>query len=519
MKKRIIIGVIILAIAALAVWWYVAASKKPQVATVKATRGNITETVLVTGTTTPMQSVDLSFEQTGKVSAVYVSVGDKVKAGQPLVELDKSGLLAQLAQANAAVASAQAQLDGVKSGTRPEQIAIQEVRVANAQVALSQAQKTMLDALIDANAKATDALRNKTDEDFSNPQTGNPTLNFSSTNPQDNIDLVNDKVASERMLAKWNASLGGLTVDSDLAAAGSDAKTYLNTIKSFLDLLAGALNSAIPASAASQASVAAYKIDAAAARSELGLAISGVGSSETGLSSAQANLSLENNNLTLQQAGSTPQQIASQQALVDQAKANIQGIQVLLGKTVLRSPIDGVITVQGAKLGQIVTVTTAAIANSSLISIISLKQLEIDADIPEVDIGRLALGQTVSITFDALQGETFKGSVMEIDPAETIIGGVVNYKIKVALASTDPRIKSGLTANLSIQTAVRSNVVLLPQYAIQQNNQGPFVRVINGNTSQDVPVKLGIRGQDGNVEIISGVTEGQAVQNIGLNPQ
>lgn len=518
MKKRIIIGIVIIAVAALGVWWYLAASKKPIVATVKATRGDITETVLVTGTTKPIQSVDLSFEQVGKVSAVYVQVGDKVKVGQALVELEKGGLLAQLAQAEAAVASAQAQLDELKSGTRPEQIAVQEVRVANAQVALSQAGKTLLDAMVDADAKATDAMRNKTDENFTNPLSDNPTLNFSSTNAQYNIDLVNKKIAVENSLSKWESSLNALTVDSDLLGASADANKYLNDIKSFLDELVDALNIAIPVSAASQNGINTYKIDAAAARSELGLAISEVETAETGLRSAQANLSLEQNNLTLDKAGNTPQTIAAQQAVVDQAKAGIQGIQVQLGKTVLRSPIDGVITVQGAKLGQIVTVTTSAIANSSLISIISLKQLEIDADIPEVDIGRLALGQPVSITFDALPGETFKGSVMEIDPAETIIGGVVNYQIKVALNSTDSRIKSGLTANLSIQTAVRTGVVLLPQYAIQQNNQGPFVRVVNGNTTSDVPVKLGIRGTDGNVEIVSGVAEGQEVQNVGLNP-
>ena len=519
MKKRIVIGAIILAVAALIVWGYVASRSKPSVPTVKATMGNITETVLVTGTTKPMQSVDLSFEQTGKVSAVYVKVGDNVKVGQPLVELEKSGLLAQLAQAEAGVASAQAQLDQLKSGTRPEQIAIEEVRVANAQVALSQAEKTLLDALVDANAKATDALRNKTDENFTNPLSNNPALNFSSTNAQYNIDLVNKKVTVENSLAAWNSSLNAMTVDSDLLVGSADAKKYLNEIKSFLDELVDALNTAIPVSTVSQTNINAWKIDAASARSELGLAISGVGTAETGLQSAQANLSLEQNNLALDKAGSTADAIAAQQALVDEAKANVQGIQVLLGKTVLRSPIDGVVTVQGAKLGQIVTVTTAAIANSSLISIISLKQLEIDADIPEVDIGRLALAQPVAITFDALPGENFKGSVMEIDPAETIIGGVVNYQIKVALDSTDSRIKSGLTANLSIQTAIKDNVVLLPQYAIMQNDRGTFVRVITGKTTQDMPVKLGIRGQDGNVEIVSGVAAGQEVQNIGLNPQ
>jgi HlyD family secretion protein len=519
MKKRIVIGVIILVVAALAVWGYMASRSKQSVPTVKATLGDVTSAVMVTGTTTPTQSVDLSFEQTGKVSAVYVNVGDKVKAGQPLVELEKSGLLAQLAQATAAVASAQAQLDGLKSGTRPEQIAIEEVRVANAQVALNQAEKTLTDSMVDANAKATDAVRGKTDEDFTNPQSNDPTLNFQSTNSQYNIDLVNQKPAIEKTLTSWRAELNALTADSDLLVESAASKTDLNQIKAFVDELVDALNTAISVSAVSQSNIGVYKIDAAAARTELGLAVSEVGTAETGLQSAQANLSLEQNNLALDKAGSTPDAIAAAQALVDEAKANVEGIQVLLGKTLLRSPIDGVVTVQGAKLGQIVTVTTAAIANSSLISIISLKQLEIDADIPEVNIGSLALGQTVNITFDALPGEDFKGSVMEINPAETIIGGVVNYQIKVALDSTDPRIKSGLTANLSIITAVKKNVVLLPQYAILQNNGGTFVRIVSGTTTKDIPVKLGIRGQDGNVEIVSGVSEGEAVQNIGLNPQ
>jgi HlyD family secretion protein len=519
MKKRIVIGVIILIVAVLGIWWFVASRTKPSVPTVKATLGDVTSSVMVTGTTTPTQSVDLSFEQTGKVSAVYVNVGDKVTVGEPLVELEKSGLLAQLAQATASVASAQAQLDELKSGTRPEQIAIEEVRVANAQVALSQAQKSMMDTLVDANAKAIDIMHNKTDEDFTNPQTNDPTLNFSATDPQYGIDLVTEKTAIENALALWGTSLNAMTADSDLLSASADAKKYLSQIKTFIDKLNSALDTAIPVSAASQANVAVWKVDAGAARTELGQAISEVGAAETGLQTAGSALTLEQNNLALDNAGSTPDQIAAAQALVDEAKANVAGIQVQLGKTVLRSPIDGVITVQGAKLGQIVTVTTAAIANSSLISIISLKQLEIDADIPEVNIGSLALGQTVNITFDALPGENFTGSVMEIDPAETIIGGVVNYQIKIALDSTDPRIKSGLTANLSIITAVKMNVVLLPQYAILQNNGGTFVRVVSGTTTKDIPVKLGIRGQDGNVEIVSGVTEGESVQNIGLNPQ
>ena len=65
MKKRIVIGVIILIVAVLGIWWFVASRTKPSVPTVKATLGDVTSSVMVTGTTTPTQSVDLSFEQTG----------------------------------------------------------------------------------------------------------------------------------------------------------------------------------------------------------------------------------------------------------------------------------------------------------------------------------------------------------------------------------------------------------------------------------------------------------------------
>jgi len=513
MKKTIIIIAVLAAAAGLIVWGVIASRNKPSFATVKATQGDITETVLVTGTTKPTQSVDLSFERTGKVSVVYVQVGDKVKAGQALVELEKGDVLAQLAQSQAALAVQQAQLDALKTGTRPEEIAVQEVTVANAQIADTQARKSLLDTLDDAYAKADDAARGKTDENFTNPRTSTPTLNFQSINAQYSIDLQNKKVIIENSLNSWKLGLAALTTASDLLTASADAQNRLAVIQDFLDELVAALNNVVPGSATATAT---WKTDAAAARTELGAAVSSLAASETALRSADSAMMLAQKNLALAKAGSTPEQIASQEAAVRQAQASVQSVQVALSKTILRSPIDGVITVQGAKLGQIVTVTTASAANQSLISIISEKKLEIDAYVPEVDIGHLALGQPVKITFDALPGENFSGKVMEIDPAETVIGGVVNYQIKISLDSSDQRIKSGLTANLSVQTALKKNVILLPQYAILQNDNGIFVRIPEGKTTKDVPVKLGIRGQDGSVEIVSGVEAGTEVVNIGM---
>ena len=135
------------------------------------------------------------------------------------------------------------------------------------------------------------------------------------------------------------------------------------------------------------------------------------------------------------------------------------------------------------------------------------------ADFTEAQV---ALKNKITMTFDAFTNETFTGSVFYIDPAQTTTGGVVGYKIKVALDKKDSRMKSGLTANMNIETRHKDNVLILPQYAILQNDKGTFVEILQNSKVKDLPVTLGLQDQKGNVEIISGVTLGEAVLNIGL---
>jgi len=107
--------------------------------------------------------------------------------------------------------------------------------------------------------------------------------------------------------------------------------------------------------------------------------------------------------------------------------------------------------------------------------------------------------------------------VFYIAPSETNTQGVVSYAIKISFDKADARLKSGLTANVTIETKHKDNVLLLPQYAILQNDAGTFVQTLeNGKTVKEIPVTLGIRDQNGDVEIVSGVSEGMQVLNIGL---
>jgi len=133
-----------------------------------------------------------------------------------------------------------------------------------------------------------------------------------------------------------------------------------------------------------------------------------------------------------------------------------------------------------------------------------------------LDIARVSVGNPVSITFDALLSETFQGSIKSIESAETIIDGVVNFKIIIKINETDQTFRSGLTANLSIETSRRSGVLFLPEYAITEKDNGTFVEKMGNGIIEEIPVTAGARDSNGNIEIISGLIEGQEVVASGL---
>ena len=155
-------------------------------------------------------------------------------------------------------------------------------------------------------------------------------------------------------------------------------------------------------------------------------------------------------------------------------------------------------------------------ANQPLVTVLDIGNLEVEANVPEVDIGRVGINNKVGITLDAFSGEIFVGSVSYIDPAETIVDGVVNFKIAVKFKVKDKRFKSGLTANLRIKTIEKEAVLTLPQFAIIENDAGTFVNRSVGKILVQTPIQTGIRGVDGYVEVVGGLSEGDLVQNIGI---
>lgn len=485
---------------------YFSIPKKPGYEFVIAKKGELTQEVSVTGRVKAASEVDLAFEKSGRVAWIGVKVGDKAASGQILIQLENADLLAQLAEAEAKVKAENATLTKLKGGNRPEEIQIQEVKVQNAKAALIDAKKNMVDKLRDAYTKADDAVRNKTDQFFTNPKTSNPQINFQVADSALELEIKRGRVSVESILVSWWPSLDVLDGDSNLVFFINAAKLNLAAINSFLANTALAVNALTVSSSLSQTIIDGWKSDVSGARTNVNAASSNVSGAEEKLKTAGSNLKLAENELALEAAGSRSEDIASQEAKVEEAQANAKNIQAQIAKAVIRAPFGGIVTKQEAKVGEIVA------ANAVIVSLISEGKFEVEANIPESDTAKVKIGNKAGITLDAYSNDVkFEAVVTAIDPAGTIIEGVATYETTLQFAKEDARIKSGMSANVDILTERRGNVIILPQRAVITKNGDKFVRIMISGAIQEKKVLTGLRASDGNVEISEGVGEGDKV--------
>ncbi len=481
-------------------YWFFVRSRTVSYQFIPVSQGSITETVSVTGNTTPAKSVALGFQDAGTIARVNYNLGDQVGAGAVIAELNTENLSAVLEQARANLSVAEANLASLVAGTRPEQLAIDQSTVAQDKAALS-------NAISSAYTVSDGAVHTNADQIFINPRTSSATLAFTVSGMALAATVVRERIALEPVLTAWSTQIYNPSFNTgDPTVAASQAVQNLSQVNAFLNDAASILTNVQPTGSLTAAALSTYEASIATARTNVSAALTALTSAQTALVSAEGAL-------TLAQAGPTPENIAAQQAQVEQAQAGVASAAANLQGAEIVAPMSGILTQLDAKVGQL------ASPNTQLVSIIGNGGFEVDAGVSEIDVGKLAVGDTVSMTLDAFPNETFAGSVFYIAPAQTNTQGVISYQIKISFDQPDPRLNSGLTANVDIATKHKDNVLILPQYAILQNDSGTFVETLAGKTATTSPVALGIQDQKGNVEILSGVTLGEQVINIGLKAQ
>jgi len=215
--------------------------------------------------------------------------------------------------------------------------------------------------------------------------------------------------------------------------------------------------------------------------------------------------------------------VAMKESLYNQAKANLDNktktprevelapLRASLAqavasrdKAIIKAPIDGVIAKVNKKKGEVVS------SGDVMIEMVT-PHFEVEVDIPETDVSKLKVGASTTITLDAFGDDVkFDGLVLTIEPASTEIQDVVYYKVKVGINNTTLPIKPGMTANITVTTDTRENVLYIPSRAVRANGDKK-VRVLVNNELQEIVVNTGLRADGGFVEITEGLKEGDAV--------
>lgn len=206
------------------------------------------------------------------------------------------------------------------------------------------------------------------------------------------------------------------------------------------------------------------------------------------------------------------QQVKIQQQAVEKARTN-------LGYATITSPIDGIILSKEVEEGQTVA---SAMTTPTLFNIAQdLTDMRVIADIDEADIGGVVEGQRVTFTVDAFPDDVFNGSVTQVRQEATTESNVVTYEVVISAPNDDLKLKPGLTANVTIYTLEKNNVLAVPSKALRFTPNDAIMT--DGETIDDVKAKNKLWTREGNTfkahaveigttngtltEIVSGIAE------------
>lgn len=530
-KARYFVPTIIVAI----ILFFIFSGSKttPEIFTVK--KGTVIQSVNLTGRVKGASDLKLAFERTGTLASLYVATGQKVARGQLLACLINNDLdaqyqqaLAQLAQAKALKLGALATLDAQKAklnelenGARVEEIAAKNNELALARQNLDSAYQNTINIINGGFVSVDDALRKQISDLFLNADSQNPRLSFLSTDSQAQSDVEFQKFIAANEMKIWEVEKNSLTPTSVQAVLEQALITGQNHTRIILKMLDRLMDATTAGAGLPAATLSTYKTNVTTARTNVNAVATNFSSQLASLKSQKISLEKIHNELALKLAGNTNQTIEQQKQAVKQAEANVasQDAQIqsaeagvaaagaTVEKSLIRAPVAGTVVKITPQIGSLV------LANTPVMSLVSLNQMEIEVNISEIDVGKIKLNNPVSIQLDAYPGEIFEGTVASLDPGETIMDGVVNYRAIIAFNQADERIKSGLTADVTIETRRQDKVMILPRYTLIQREGKYFVK--RAATNQEVSIQVGLRGQDNAVEIISGVAEGDQILSAG----
>ena len=439
--RRVVPVVILLVGLAAAVYWYF------EIRPTQAGNGALS----ASGTIEAAQA-QISPELSGKIAAVLVGEGESVQQGQEMVLFDTALLTAQLEQARAALALAQANYDLVAAGTPAEQrqaaITAAELEQINARQTLqtlndtASLSKAQAEQRVAAADKALDQARDRLESltgaaDAEDIERARAQVVIA----EDALEKAEED--AQRILKYVKKTVSKAMMQIEIA----NARTAYDAAVTRLNNLLGNANQ-IDVNLA-EANVKLAEAALADAQSELEKVSNGP--DPEALALAEARLAAAEARLEAAKAGPSAEQLAAAQAQVESAQRAVDTLELQLSKLVLLAPFDGVVLSVSAEPGETAT------AGATLLVLGRQDDKTITVYIPEDLYGQLSLGQAAEVSVDSFPGEHFEATVANIaDQAEftprnvQTVEGRKNTVFAIKLSVDDPedKLKAGMPADV-----------------------------------------------------------------------
>ena len=274
------------------------------------------------------------------------------------------------------------------------------------------------------------------------------------------------------------------------------------------------------------------KIDDSTFRAQLAQAQAALSQVKTAQGSAQANLALAASTLDrvkavyalggvsqqdLQNAQTqyTNAQVAAQNAsggAVQAAQAAVDNLKLNLQKTVITSPIDGVVSARNVEPGEV------ASPGVPIMTIVQSDPRKIVATVPATQANLVSSGQPLQIKFDAFPNRSYPAKITSINPSSVATGDF--YPLEARLSESSPELRAGMVATGTLEANVSAGQPLAPQSAISRIGAQNYVYVVKDNKALRTPVQTGLsgtaNGQD-EVTLTSGVSSGAQLVSGDVN--
>lgn len=473
--------------------------------TAVAERADVFQSVSETGIIKTAQAVDLTFGSQGRIESVLVEEGDEVAQGDVLARLSGGGELASLESARANLAAQEARYQDLLAGPREVDRAVSDVSVTASEATLEHTIDVQDQLVLNARRQLLSSdLQAYLDEDTRQSLSGSlapPVISGTYMGDEEGEYIL--ELYPSASETGYSFRLSGLergvgSVATVRPEPLGNLGLYIQFPKDFA--YTNRLTWIIPVPNTRSSFYS----------QNMGAYLSAERGRESAIEQAERGLELARAQREQATQTATRFELEAQRAGLEEARARLRQAQVAYENTTIVAPFSGVVSAISILEGEWAASGTDAVA------LIAGADYELILNVSETDIGRVKVGDRVSLTFDALKDTLVAARVSRIAPRAETINGVTSVRVTVQLSDPEGKIMPGFTADATIHTDEQRSVLTVPTRALVEQDGKTYVRIQtakNGSidTLKLVEVEVGLRGSGGVVEITSGISEGDEV--------